>query len=299
MLAAGVPIPAPRACGGEDSGSSQEEGEEEEAGFEDDPVLDEEDEPTEIHPQGLKANEAAEPEAIVSVEPPQKLRRLDAASQLTLKEDPKGIPKPLEPAPKAPSPNAVEPHMPDPSLKATENPQAEPALKATEKPQSKPPKAAENPQSKPSPKAAENPGPNAKPSDTPVASAPGMSSPPASGAAGLIGAVMPMFPLAMHVSSTGRSIADGVETGTTSAGGIMHALHAASHMPARRHHHAAGQTTPVRRVHVVQSVGGPQTGTYRCQICGVIAGLTELSTSVCDPERQKKLQELAPRSQYA
>ena len=62
--------------------------------------------------------------------------------------------------------------------------------------------------------------------------------------------------------------------------------------------HAAGETTPTRRLHVVQPVGGQQTGCYRCMTCGVIADLNELSMSVCDPERQKKLQELAPRSQY-
>ncbi|CAE7232915.1 unnamed protein product [Symbiodinium microadriaticum] len=60
MKAAGVPIPDPRAGRDENEDSMYEGGEEEEDEFEDDPVLEK------------------EMQALVSVEPPQKLRRMDA-----------------------------------------------------------------------------------------------------------------------------------------------------------------------------------------------------------------------------
>ena len=92
-----MPIPDPRAGRDENEDSMYEGGEEEEDEFEDDPVLEKEMQEataTVIHPD-VKCEEACQPEALVSVEPPQKLRRMDAGGLgSATKEDPKGIPQP-------------------------------------------------------------------------------------------------------------------------------------------------------------------------------------------------------------
>ena len=97
MKAAGVPIPDPRAGRDEDEDSMYEGEEEEEDEFEDDPVLEKEMQEataTVIHPD-VKCEEACQPEALVSVEPPQKLRRMDAGGLgSATKEDPRASPSP-------------------------------------------------------------------------------------------------------------------------------------------------------------------------------------------------------------